>query len=354
MIAIIGGGPVGCFLAWKLAEKGADAHVFEEHASIGKPVQCTGILTKEINKIIDIDERYVVNRLSKVNVYSKKAFSEFDVEDIVIDRAKFDKDIAKKAKKAGAKIHLNCKFLGIEKDELIIKSNKRKKKVKADVIVGADGPLSEVAKSAGLYGKRDFYVGMQARVKGKFDDHYEVYLGSIAPGFFAWVVPESDGIARIGVAGKKYSSKVFKRFLKVKKIDKKDILDKQAGLIPIWKKLKLYKNNVFLAGDAGMQVKATTGGGIVSGLKAAEKLAECIVKGDDYGKAVRHIEKELWLHSKIRGFLNRFSDKDYDKLVRLLSGVKKELKNRDMLLKSGFKILFKKPGLLLFLRKTYK
>ncbi|MBD3249395.1 geranylgeranyl reductase family protein [Candidatus Woesearchaeota archaeon] len=356
MIAVIGGGPVGCFLAWKLAEKGKDVHIFEEHPVIGKPVQCTGILTKEIRKIVDIEDEFLLNEIKKVKVYSKRALSEFEVDDIVIDRAKFDKYLAKMARKAGAKIHLNSKFLGYEDDGIIIQDtkSKRKKRVDADAIVGADGPLSEVAKSSGMYGKRDFYVGVQARVKGNFDDRYEVYLGSIAPGFFAWVVPESSRIARIGVAGKKYSSKVFKRFLDVKNIDKKDIISKQAGLIPVWKKVKISKGNVFLVGDAAMQVKATTGGGIVPGLKAADKLADCLSDGGDYGKAVRGIENELWLHSKIRQFLNNFSDRDYDKLIRLLSGVKKELKNRDMLLRSAFKIILKQPRLLLFLRKTYK
>ncbi len=212
MIVIIGGGPVGCYLGELLAKAGKDVSIYEEHSEIGKPVQCTGIVTREISKLIKLDKKLIINEVDKVRVYSKNNKIEVPIDDIVLDRARFDKYLAKKAKENGAKIFLNHKFIGVRKGGYAVFADKKEKitKVKAEKIIGADGPLSEVAKSNNMFGKREFYVGMQATAKGKWDKNaYEVYFGSICPGFFAWILPESDKIARIGVAAKKDVRGIF-------------------------------------------------------------------------------------------------------------------------------------------------
>ena len=47
MISIIGAGPSGSHLACLLS-KHDDVNVYEEHSEIGKPVQCTGLVTSSI------------------------------------------------------------------------------------------------------------------------------------------------------------------------------------------------------------------------------------------------------------------------------------------------------------------
>jgi len=44
-ISIIGAGPAGNYLAYLLAKNSFDVCVFEEHKTVGLPVQCTGITT---------------------------------------------------------------------------------------------------------------------------------------------------------------------------------------------------------------------------------------------------------------------------------------------------------------------
>ena len=99
----------------------------------------------------------------------------------------------------------------------------------------------------------------------------------------------------------------------------------QGGLIPIYSpKLKVQKGNIYLVGDAAAHVKATTGGGLVHGLIAAECLAESIIKKKgSYEQSWRKkIGKDLWIHLMIRNILNRFADKDYNYLIKL-AGKKK-------------------------------
>ncbi|MEE9525441.1 MAG: NAD(P)/FAD-dependent oxidoreductase [Candidatus Woesearchaeota archaeon] len=361
MIVIIGAGPVGCFLGGLLAKAGKDVSIYEEDKEIGKPVQCTGIVTEELNKLIRLDKEFVVNKVKKVRVYSKNNKVEIPINDIVIDREKFDKYLAKKAKEYGAKIHLQHKFLGIRgKKAVLADKNNKIKAVEAEYIIGADGPLSDVAKSNNMFRKKDFYLGMQARIKGEYDtDIYEVYFGSVCKDFFAWILPESDKIARIGVASKKDTRAIFKNFLKIKNIKEGDIIDYQAGLIPIYnKKTIINRKNVYLVGDAAGQVKATTGGGLVPGLKAAKRLADCLINNGNYEKSLRKINKGLGLHLRIRKTLDKFSDKDYNKLIRLMRDkkIKKVLNkhNRDNPKKLVFKTILAKPSLLLYIKNFIK
>jgi geranylgeranyl reductase family protein len=359
-ITIIGAGPAGSYLAYLLAEKGFGVSVIEEHKEIGLPVQCTGILSKEFLKIFPkLDKEYLINKISKVRLFSRHKSVVLPINDIVIDRHRFDKYLFKKAEKSGAKFHLESRYLGFKDSCAFISDKSDKiKKIKADILVGADGPLSETAKSNNLFGKRKFYTGFQARIRGNFKkDTYEVYLGSICPDFFAWLVPESNTIARIGIASKTDIKEKFDNFLKIKQIKPSQIIDRQAGLIPIFDQKQQISqgSQVFLIGDAACQVKATTGGGIIPGLKAAEILAGCIINKKDYRKSLKKLDKELRLHLAIRKMLDRFNDRDYDRLLAMLGSRHADniLKrySRDSPIRLVLNLIFAQPRLLLYLKK---
>ena len=53
-VAIIGGGPAGLTTARVLAARGHDVVVLEEHAQIGVPVHCTGVLGADAFEEFDI------------------------------------------------------------------------------------------------------------------------------------------------------------------------------------------------------------------------------------------------------------------------------------------------------------
>lgn len=361
MITIIGAGPVGCYTAYLLAKKGKAVQIFEEHSKIGMPVQCTGIVTNSFTKIIKPKKEFIINKVTRARIFTKNKELKVELKkhSPILDRARFDQYLANKAIKAGVKIFLNHKFLDYKNKELIIKDIKKDKikNIKTDYLVGADGPLSNVAKSVGLFGKRDFWIGVQVRAKIKIEpDVFQVYLGKIIPDFFAWIVPENRDIARVGLAAKRNSNIYLKEFLKSKKIKKKDIVEKQGGLIPIYNpKLKTQKDRVFIVGDAAMQVKATTGGGIVQGLIAAECLSEAILHKKNYQLLwKRRIGKDLYLALKMRHILDKLSHKDYDYLVSLFKKEKTkeilEKYDRDFPSRFLFKLLLREPRFLYFLK----
>ncbi|GAG72750.1 unnamed protein product, partial [marine sediment metagenome] len=169
----------------------------------------------------------------------------------------------------------------------------------ADLVIGADGVRSQIRKyinfmwdSNGNNKKRDYvkyYLGMQYRIKLEEDlpcsKITQVYLRE-GISFFIWVIPEGNNIIRVGVISEN-ARRDLAQFIKGFKIKGK-IVGKLAGMIPVGLTKNYYKN-IALVGDAAVQVKPLTGGGIFYGLKSAELLAECVREGKlgEYDKRLK-------------------------------------------------------------------
>lgn len=317
-IAVIGAGPIGCYAAYLLAKEGNSVEIYENHPQIGTPIQCTGILTSDFDEFGFPMDSFLVNTINKIEVYSPNNHLEVKQKDYIVCRDKFDNFFGNLAKKEGVKVFLNHSFVRKEGDEIVIKDSAQKveKKLKPDLVIAADGPLSPTAKAYGFYHQeRENYFGVQATVEGNFDPNtIKTYFGSdICPGLFAWVTPENSNIARVGLATKKDSKKYFNQFMNENGFTVKEM---QAGTIPVYHpKQKLHKDNCYLIGDASGYVKATTLGGLVPALKQVQILVDCIKNGKDYEKEVSPLKRKMWVHLKIQKIFNKFSDQDWDKLI---------------------------------------
>ena len=69
-VVIVGGGPAGLYTAFRTAGAGLDTLLLEEHAEIGVPTHCTGIVSGETNRLYKIPEHIVLNRPSSCHVIS--------------------------------------------------------------------------------------------------------------------------------------------------------------------------------------------------------------------------------------------------------------------------------------------
>jgi flavin-dependent dehydrogenase len=127
-----------------------------------------------------------------------------------------------------------------------------------------------------------------------------------------------------------------------------------SGLIPVYNpKLKTQKKNVYLVGDAAGQVKASTYGGIISGMFAARELAKAIIEGKNYKKLwKKKLGKELKRHLSVRKRFDRFSNENYNYFIKLTkqNKVKNLLEkyDRDNLKKYAWKLFFIEPRFLKF------
>ena len=334
-INIIGAGPVGCYLAYLLADK-FEVEVYEEHAEIGKPVQCAGIITNSINSVIQIPPEVILNKIKNFEISYKDQKLKIKLRnpDIIIDRTKFDTFFYNKAKERGVKFSLGKRI----NDLAELKG----------IIIGADGPNSIVSKAIG--NKTTSWMGIQTKIKLP-DSQIKA---SLDYGKFGWTIPEGNGTCRVGIMDEKENAKqTFKKFTK----GKQNSL--QAGLIPKYNpKNKLCKNNLYIVGDAAGMVKATTGGGIIPGLKAAKVLANCLIKRKKYKRKLRKVRKELKTQLIARKVLDHLNDEEIKKLFKLNRKEKNkkilEEIDRDNLKKIAIKLLLRNPTLITYAPKIYK
>lgn len=367
-IALIGAGPVGSYAAYLLSKKGFKVHLFDQKKpeQIGRPIQCTGLLTSELTKFLPLDSSFLTNILT--NTFSQIEVSSphhqkitLNKTEYLVDRPKFDQHFLALALKQGTIFYPQHKLTGIKKNQkqkynLIFQTKNKLKIISPDIIIGADGPLSLVYQYLNPDKKRTFYYGLQALIKGSFNPSaYQTFFGNkICPQLFAWLVPESKTRARIGLATLKNPAYHFTKLLRQNDIRPAQIIEKQAGLIPLFNpRIRTCRQNIFLLGDAAGYVKATTLGGIIPGFKEAVNLTYRLTNR----KPPFHNQKNLQLHLKLRNLLNKFSDQDYNRLIRLLNQPKNrqilETSSRESPQKLLRKLLLNEPRLLSFAKHLF-
>lgn len=281
-VVIIGTGPAGCRTAEIVAKKGYNVLVLEEHPKIGKPVQCTGLVSKKIG---NIPKQIILNRINKAKFCCKNSYFEIKSKErmLLLDRRKYDIFLAERARKAGAKIKLSTRFLDFKNG--IVYTNRGKFETK--ILVGADGPNSSVAKSAGIKLPNNLLFALQIRVKSHFDSKMaELHFGSdIAPGSFAWIVPESRNTARVGLMTTKNPNKYLDKFLK--RFGKVRIFNMTGDIIRYGLIEESVTNNILLVGDSACQLKSFSAGGLVYNKICAKIAGDAIIRSleqNDFSK----------------------------------------------------------------------
>jgi len=294
-IVIVGAGPIGCYTAQLLKKCGINSfRIIEEHGEVGRPVRCAGIVGSPVfeDSLIPLSKSSILNQINGALFFYKG--DSFKIERpgvaLVIDREQFDKELSQ-----GLEVEYGIKLLEIVEDEqdkgssrYLLKTNQGD--IRTDIVIGADGPRSRVRRfidskiknnNGSGSGKTNFYKGVQYRIK--LEDEFfsgegeltRVYMREGIP-FFVWIIPEGDGIIRLGVIAEN-GRRELERVIEEEGI-KGEIIDRLAGIIPIGLCQSVYRR-VAVVGDAARQVKPLTGGGVYYGMRAAEILVECIREG---------------------------------------------------------------------------
>lgn len=288
-VLVVGAGPAGSTVAERLARKGRDVIVLEEHAKVGRPVQCAGLISPRCLQMTG-ESSFVRQPVHGATVFSPSlqriSFTAPEPRAYVIDRAGLDIALADRAARAGARYETGVRFDRLAGTPngaahvVATRSDGAHVEYEARLVIGADGVTSAVARAFRLRRPVEILPAYEAEFgESPGDpDQVEVYLGNqLSPGLFGWWVPDGRGGARIGVAvrpGPISARQYFDRLLELlaRRFGQpiKGATSLIASGIPIGTVPRTHGNRVLLVGDAAAQVKPLSGGGIYTGMRGAE------------------------------------------------------------------------------------
>lgn len=339
-VLVVGAGPSGLSCADELASS-YRVFVAEEHPRVGEPEQCTGMLGLSSLETLGVDYKAsALSYVDKARLHSGNQCLEFSFSRpvaVVVDRARFDRELARKAEARGAEILTSTKVLGIERKdkewEVNAVRNGRAEKIVARALVGADGFRSKVALSLGLrdrWGSGRLLSCYQVVVRGEVGAT-EVYFTPLAKNFFAWKVP-AGSCSKVGLClrGSAMPTKrALEKFIEEKEIGG-EVFGEDGDVIPLGTVAKTYAQGALIVGEAAGFIKPLTGGGVIYGITSGRLAGKVLKEAADFSEGSLASYEGLWKESFGReiDFGLRFSRLFYslslEEMERIFSAVDRE------------------------------
>ena len=298
-VLVVGAGPGGSATAQRLAEQGLDVLVLERRQVVGNPANCGecvplwGEMHETYPKIRDdewLQEYFqfphwvIAKKLDWMRIYgpSMRSYG-FELQCISVHRLQYDGHLADRAINAGAEVRTGIELRNVKAQpklgrDLYVTNEGR---FSADYVIDATGSLAHVARLRGQ-GSRP---GMQlptvfCQAVGEMPDSFDIFIGSVAPGGYAWIIPKGDDIANVGLG-------VHHRHIDGSLKDRLDefcqslgyeVLSWGGGWIPLGGMVKTaVHDNVLAVGDAAGLVMPSNGGGIGQAIVSGKMAADAVV-----------------------------------------------------------------------------
>jgi digeranylgeranylglycerophospholipid reductase len=339
-VVVVGGRIGGSSASLFASKNGADVLMIEKNQEIGTPVQCAEATSSRTFQTLEIkpSPNYIRSEIKGADIYAPDGtcghLEGGYAEGFILERKIFDKELAIQAANFGAEIMVKTKVKNLIKKEnkvcgVIAKHMGNTIKIKADLVIVADGVESQVAQMAGLNTKQTpntlCSCAQYEMVGLKTDPHYlKFYFGQqIAPKGYAWIFPKGENVANVGV-GIRSNTKTAYHFLKkfASSLDATPV-ELNIGGVPVSGPVeKTYTNGLMVVGDAAGQVEPFTGGGIHitahCGRIAGEVAAKAIEEENYSDNFLKKYEKR-WRNEIGKDLkLDQLSDEEINMLAKFL------------------------------------
>jgi geranylgeranyl reductase len=323
-VAVVGSGPAGSSAAETLAKAGIETYLFERKLDNAKP--CGGAIPLCMVSEFDLPPEIIDRRVRKMKMISPSNVEvdiNLDNQDEYIGmcrREVLDGFMRERAHKLGAHL-INGTVYGLDiptnstdpytlhyADHSHGNSQGEMKSLKVDVVIGADGANSRIAKAIDA-GDYNYAIAFQERIRlpqdkmAYYEDLAEMYVGKdVSPDFYAWVFPKYDHVA-VGTGTMKVNKAMIKdlqagiRARAARRLEGGEIIRVEAHPIPEHPRPRRVVGRVALVGDAAGTVTKSSGEGIYFAAKSARMCAETIVEVTNGGQSIP-TEEELKLYLK--------------------------------------------------------
>jgi len=308
-VAVVGGGPSGACAAEIFAqEKGIETFLFERKFDNAKP--CGGAIPLCMIGEFDLPESVVDRKVRRMKMISPSDV-EVDIGDTLkpdeyigmCRREIMDKFLRDRAIEYGAKpVNALVTSITVPEDHKVTEdpytifyqeyqegnSAGVAKQMDVDLIVGADGANSRVAKAMDA-GEYNFAIAFQERIKISddkmkfYEEMAEMYVGDdVSPDFYGWVFPKYDHVGvGTGTVVNRPAIKQYQKAIRDRAGDKiagGKIIKVEAHPIPEHYRPRRVQGRIALVGDAAGYVTKCSGEGIYFAAKSGRMAAQAIVK----------------------------------------------------------------------------
>jgi digeranylgeranylglycerophospholipid reductase len=386
-VVVVGAGPAGSVTARTAAEKGLDVLLIERNQEIGVPVKCAESVSKDLERFIEIDPQWICTAIRGITTYGPDgtkitlSVEGSDAAGYVLERRIFDKALALQAARAGADVRVKTQAYGLIQEDgyakgVYVNAAGEEMRIRADVVVGADGVESRVGRWAGIDTRlplADVNTCAQFLMTDiDVNENYcEIFFGQdIAPGGYLWVFPKGKRTANVGlgiggdVSGNNghYVCDYLRTFVNKRFPDGK-ILAEIYGAVPLSGPVyETVANGLILVGDAARHVQPITGGGILQAMQggaiAGDVIAKAVHEKNVSKKRLREYEKRwkrefgkvLEVGLKVKNTVVKLDEEDFLKFFHALAG---EIRLKDYSERAFLKtLILKNPRILVSLAKA--
>lgn len=303
-VLVVGLGPAGASAAAAAARAGCRVLAIDRRREPGLPVQCAEFVPALVG--IEVGD---LARSVRQAIGSMTTFVEDDAPDVhenfpgrMLDRAAFDAGLVARARDAGADCALGVGARTLDDAQDAVLTDARR--IRAGVIVGADGPRSLVGRAIGqrntaLVETRQITVTLE-----RPSETTDIFLSRDIPGGYGWLFPKL-GLGNLG-AGVDPEHKArlksivdrLHRDLAAEGRVGREVLALTGGAIPVGGIVgptgSLGNARVLLAGDAAGLAHPVTGAGIAAAVHSGRLAGEAAARtmAGDAGAAADY-EEEL-------------------------------------------------------------
>jgi digeranylgeranylglycerophospholipid reductase len=365
-ILVVGAGPAGSMAAAAAAREGAETVMIDTKVRIGEQPHCGEFVPASLFRETAIERTAIIQKvdyletrlITKARAVARDAIpsgrgadtqtdsqgtsgdgenpeykrSEMLSPGFLIDRVRFDRDLARDAAAQGVTVFCSARLVGAEDGAWVVEHGGEKKVFRPRLTIASDGARSTVAAALAMKPPK-VLRGLQVEVPLVEPlNKTLVFLDRKFVGGYGWLFPKGKA-ANVGIGaipGKQIRmGKMLDQFMETlsrEGLIRRGILARSGGLIPVSGIIeKLVLDRVVFCGDAAGLTHPITGAGIpqaiFSGELAGRAAAAAITKSDrrylrEYEAEIRSRYEGIISHalSKRALMMDRWDDPDFEAL----------------------------------------
>jgi len=312
-VIIVGAGPAGLISALYLIKGGLSPLILDKESVIKSTACGEACGAESLTRIPFDSERYISKYLKGARlIYPDGKCSYIYKNSVTLERTNWLRGMAREIEKRAGQIRLNPRVVEVKEDGVKLMDGER---IGYDILIGADGPNSLVAKHMGVKHQLTAVCQYKLAYDTSDMDYLEFYIDRKFSPDYSWIFPK-EGAINVGTEG---SFAKLDAFLGHKGLSGCKVIEKEAGILPTSGVERLVRRNMALIGDAVSTTNPFTGGGLTSIIYTSEMLAKHITKLEEYEKEVKRHPMASPVLLKARQILLKLNDNDVERLLSFIT-----------------------------------